>query len=159
MKKKARRGRRKRRESRRRKELKDIFSKKEVRKGLWILRAPLSFHEEKGLISEEKARRAFEYFQRKKTKFHRVGVITKVTPTEHYSQEDKEDIDIKVEFQNGEILFVEVKNRWNQKLEENLRRENRCLIAIPWDMNNERARDITWTKANRFLQKQKRLVV
>ena len=120
-----------------------------VRRGLWILRVPTSFAESKGLIAEEKALRALEYFQRKKEEFYPKGVITKITPTIHYSEEDRKSIDLKVEFQNGELLG-EVKNRWNQKLEEKLRKRNRCLIAIPWGTPDEKARKIVQEAINHW---------
>jgi hypothetical protein len=134
------------------KELKATLREKGVRRVLWMLRVPTSFSEVKGLVSEEKALRAFEYFQLKKVVFP-VGVITKITPTIHYSEDDRKGIDLMMEFQGGGILFVEVKNRRNLRLERDLRRRNRCLIAIPWETADKEVRKIVLEAVNRFFQK------
>jgi hypothetical protein len=128
----------------------------ETRRVLWMLRVPTSFDQVKGLVSEEKTLRAFTYFQRRKVEFGKMGVITKIIPTIHYSKEDVESIDFEVEFQSGETLFVEVKNRWNFQLERKLLIRNRCLIAIPWKTADEEARKIVLVAVNRFFQKQER---
>jgi len=135
----------------RRKAWNTLRKKREVRNALWILGVPTSFAQQKGLTSEERALRSFEYFQRRRKKFGLLGEIKKITPTMHYSKEDRRGIDIKVEFQN-EILFAEVKNQGSQKLEEELWEKNRCLIVMPWNTSDEKARDIIWKAVNRFFR-------
>ena len=141
------------RERQARKTLQAILEEEGVRKALWMLNVPTSFAELKGLIAEEKALRAFEYFRRKKVEFYQIGVITNVVPTMHYSWEDKKSIDIKVEFQDGKLIFNEVKSRWSKGIEEKLWRGNRCLIVIPFGISDEEAISVVWKAVSRFLQR------
>lgn len=128
-----------------------------VRRASWILKVPTSPRELKGLIAEEKAFWRLEDFQQRKVKFYQVGVIMKVAPTMHLSQEDKEGIDIKVEFQSGEIVFADVKgHRWTQSEARDLLRRNRCLIAIPEGTSDEETKGMVWEQTNWFLQEQEK---
>ena len=151
MKKKARKG--VRRERRTKKTLEAFLKEVGVRSALWILGVPTSLSELKGLIAEEKALRGLECSQRRKVEFYQVGMITNVAPTMHFSQEDKEGIDIKVEFQSGKIVFADVKgHRWTEKEARELLRRNRCLIAIPERTSDEEAREMALEQTNWFLQ-------
>jgi hypothetical protein len=87
--------------------------------------------------------------------FYQVGLITKITPTEHFSPEDKKKIDIKVRFQRGRVL-IDVKSRWNQQLEEELRKNNRCLVAMPFGVTDEEAIKIVLEAVNRFLREKEK---
>lgn len=155
MKKKARKG--ARRERRTKKTLKAFLREAGVRRALWILKVPTSFGEMKGLIAEEEALRGLEHFQRRKVEFYQVGVITNVAPTMHFSQEDKEGIDIKVEFQGGKMVFADIKgHRWTEREARELLRRNRCLIAIPERTSDEEAREMALEQINWFLQERER---
>ena len=134
-----------------------ILEEEGVRRALWILNVPTSLGELKGLIAEEKSLRGLEGLQRRKVEFCQVGAIMKVTPTEHLSQEDQEGIDIKVEFQNGKIVFADVKgHRWTQSEARVLLKRSRCLIAIPERTSDEEAKEMVWEQTNWFLQEREK---
>lgn len=152
MKKKARKG--VRRERRGRGTWTRILEEEGVRRALWMLKIPTSFAELKGLIAEEKALRGLEGLQRRKVKFYQAGgVIKNVTPTMHFSEKDKEGIDIEVEFQGGEKVFVDAKGRqWEKGLAEKLLSRNRCLIAIPLRTSESDEEEIAYQAVSWFLQ-------
>lgn len=152
MKKKARKG--ARRERRGRGTWTRILEEEGVRRALWMLRVPTSFSEAKGLTAEEKTLQGLKGLQRRKVKFYPAGgVIKNVTFTMHFSQKDKEGIDIEVEFQDGERIFVDAKGRqWDQDLAEKLLRRNRCLIAVPMGTSDEEAEEMAYQAVSWFLQ-------
>lgn len=138
---------------------KTILEKEQVKKGFWIAGIPTSFQEWKGVVAENKTLEALKYLQQQKVEFCKMGVITNVIPTQHFSEEDMQSIDIKVTFQNGAELLVEVKNSGNRRLENKLRKRNRCLIAIPLETTAKEARKIVQSSVNRFFQEQDDLIL
>jgi len=133
-----------------------LLQEKGVRKALWILRVPTSFSELKGLVAEEMALKVFEHFQQRRTEFCALGVIQSVTPTIHYSEEDKQAIDIKVEFQS-ETVLVEVKcHRWTAWEAYKWLKLNRCFIGIPQYTTNEEAVELVKAALSWFLEEQEK---
>ena len=139
----------KRRKRRTGKNWKALLQERGVRKALWMLRIPTSFSELKGLIAEEIALRGFERLQQRRVEFYTIGAILNVTPTIHYSEEDKQAIDIKVEFQS-ETVLVEVKcHRWTAWEAYKWLKMDRCFVGLPLGSSNEEAvasveEQLTW---------------
>lgn len=140
--------------ARHRKVEKAVKEDRGVKRGLWIAGIATSFPEWKGLLAEEKALEALNYFRKKKVKFYDAGIITGLSPTMHFDEKDKCGIDIVANFEN-DTLLIQVKVQGSQELEKKLRDRNKCLIAIPWDAPEKKAREIVQGAVNHFLRTKK----
>ncbi len=128
-----------------------------VRKGLWIAGIPISFSELKGLVAEEMALRGFEHLQQRRTEFCTVGTILNVTPTIHYSQEDRQAIDIKLEFQN-EIVLTEVKaHNWTEWEARKWLNRTRHFVGIPTGTSSEEAVGLVKEQLTWFLREREKM--
>lgn len=101
----------------------------------WILGIPYSAKTRRGLEAEQYIFQSLEYYRRKKTEFPGGRRMIEVTPTAHFSQDDREGKDIFAKFQvkfqpDSEVLPIQVQNWWTREVEEEYREKGICLIAI-----------------------------
>jgi len=109
-------------------------SRTEVNRTLWVLGVPTSESLARGLQAEEKVLAALRYHQKKKTKFPGNRVIIEVSPTLHFSLDDKRGIDINVSFRledgSCEPLPIQVQSWWRREAENRFRGRGICLIVV-----------------------------
>jgi len=101
----------------------------------WILGIPYSAKTRRGLEAGQYIFQGLEYYRRKKIEFPGGRRVIEITPTVHFSQDDREGKDIFAKFQvrfqpDSEILPIQVQNWWTRKVEEEYRKKGICLIAI-----------------------------
>lgn len=96
----------------------------------WILNIPFSPQDWRGLEAEKNVIGILERFKRKKIEFPGGRVIEEVISTLHYSPDDSKGIDIKVKFQDSEVLYIQVQNwdTWGTK--EKFKKKGICLIVF-----------------------------
>ncbi|MDD5606366.1 MAG: hypothetical protein PHN37_00670, partial [Candidatus Pacebacteria bacterium] len=91
--------------------------KKEIRRVekiiKWISGKDLCAFQKRALEAEEKAISALKYFQSKRTIFKEKGAIKRIKQSSHYDADDQNGIDVKIEFENKEVLFLQIKNHWS----------------------------------------------
>ena len=139
---------------------KDI--KRSIERTKWMLNIASSVEGQKGIDTERKVFKALEYHRKRGTVFHGQRLITKVQPTVHFSEDDREQVDIFATFSikgrsKTEILPLQVKttwkpkSRWHQNAEERFKKRGICLIAVGHDQDERQARAIVLERINNFL--------
>ena len=127
----------------------DRKTKASIKRTLWTLGIPTSKKRQRGLRAEEEVLQSLEYHKRKKTNF--LGrIIKQVSPTLHFSQDDREGKDVIVKFQvksqPGEevLLPIQIQNWWSRRAQKEFNDRGICLIAVWPHEDEKKARERTF---------------
>lgn len=107
----------------------------------------------RGWEAEDKVFKALEHFQQQGHKFSGETIIKEVKRSEPWSRVDRQGIDLIIEFQDGKVLSIQVKDWWNKEIEKQYMEKRICFIGI-WPNEDEvRARTRVLNAIDRFLKK------
>jgi len=138
----------------------DRKTKISIKRTDWILGIPYSAKTQRGLAAEEQGLYGLKYHKKKKTEFLGGRVIVEITPTIHFSQDDRDGKDAFVRFQvkfqpDSEILPIQFQNWWSREAEAEFRKKRICLIAIWPNEDKNKARERTFNAISKFLRAEK----
>ena len=126
-----------------------------IKRTLWILGVPTSAKCQRGLQAEQKIFQSLEYYKRKKIEFPKERLIAEITPTVHFSQDDREGKDVLVKFQvkfrpDSEIVPIQFQDWWTREAEEEYREKGICLIAVWPNEDKKKARERTFDAISKW---------
>src|SRR3990172_6567204 len=133
-----------------------------IKRTQWMLGIASSVEGQRGINTEEKVFKALEYHRKRGTEFRGQRRITKVQPTVHFSDDDRNQVDIFVIFRikgraKIETFPIQVKttwkpkSKWHQNVEERFKRRGICLVVVGGDQDEKQAREIVLRRINYFL--------
>lgn len=128
----------------------DILHEGEVERGFWGIGVPTNEKRWMALKSEEKADKALKIIIQRKVCFGQIGTIVRLTSSSHLSHDDRIGIDKIVEFSSGRVVYMDVKRtrKYNYWLRNKLKKRDRCLLPIFWDIGDEEAVSIVTEAIN-----------